>query len=161
MNAILLNMVYAAVISGIITALITPLVKAMALRFKAVREVRARDSHDSEMPLWGGLAMFVGFAAVVLLMRPLLTHHEYALSVGKGEHPIAGIMIGAAIVAIIGLLDDKFDLKPWQQMGGLLLAGFVATSSTDLTKSRASSCINSAGGSADNDVNGLLRLRRR
>lgn len=128
MNAILLNMVYAAVISGIITALITPFVKTMALRFQAVREVRARDSHESEMPLWGGLAMFIGFAAVVLLMRPLLTHHEYALSVGKGEHPIAGIMIGAAIVAIIGLLDDKIDLKPWQQMGGLLLAGFVAAS---------------------------------
>lgn len=128
MNKILLNMVFAALISGTIAALITPYIKVLALRFKAVREVRARDSHDSEMPLWGGLAMFIGFAAVVLLMRPFLTHHEYALAVGKGEHPIAGIMIGAAIVAFIGMLDDKIDLKPWQQMGGLLLAGFVAAS---------------------------------
>lgn len=128
MTKILFNMVIAALISGVIATLITPLVKTLALRFKAVRAPRARDSHDSTMPLWGGLAMFVGFAAVVLLMRPLLTHHEYALAVGKGEHPIAGIMIGAAIVALIGVLDDKIDLKPWWQMGGLLLAGFIAAS---------------------------------
>lgn len=128
MNKILINMVIAALISGVIAAAITPFVKSLAHRFGVVREPRSRDAHEQAKPLWGGLAMFVGFAAVVLLMRPLLTHHEYALAVGKGEHPIAGIMIGAALVAFIGILDDKIDLKPWWQMGGLLLAGFIAAS---------------------------------
>ena len=70
MNRILLPMAFAALLSGVLTVLLTPLVKSLALRFKAVREVRARDSHDSEMPLWGGLAIFIGFAAVLVLLRP-------------------------------------------------------------------------------------------
>ncbi len=128
MNKILLPMAVAALLAGTLTALITPLVKALALRFGAVGKIRARDSHTQETPLWGGLAIFIGFAAVLLLLRPLLVGEQFALPVGKGEHPIAGILLGGAIVAAIGLWDDKKDLHPFVQMGGLALGGFVAAS---------------------------------
>jgi len=128
MNQILLPMACAALISGILTYFATPWVRSLAIRHNAVRFPRDRDSHTAGMPLWGGLAMFLGFAAVLVLLRPLLTGQEYALAVGKGEHPILGILLGGTIVAAVGMLDDKVDLKPWWQMGGLLLAGFVAAS---------------------------------
>ncbi len=122
---LLIRMGIAALLSGAIAVAVTPFVKTLAKRFGAMREVRARDSHDRDMPLWGGLAMFAGFIATVLLLRPL-AGQEVALAVGKGEHPILGILLGASIVAGMGLLDDKKDLKPAIQAGSLLLGAFVA-----------------------------------
>lgn len=126
MNTILLPMLFAAALAGVVTMLATPAVKEAALRAKAVRDPRARDSHTGAVPLWGGLAMCLGFFAVILLLRPLLMGHPLALAVSQGGHPILGIALGALIVAGVGLADDKYDLKPYWQILALLSGGFIA-----------------------------------
>jgi UDP-GlcNAc:undecaprenyl-phosphate GlcNAc-1-phosphate transferase len=46
---------------------------------------------------------------------------------GIAPHPILGTLLGATLVAIVGLLDDRLDLSPKIQTAGLLLGGFIAT----------------------------------
>jgi UDP-GlcNAc:undecaprenyl-phosphate GlcNAc-1-phosphate transferase len=125
MNDLLLKMAAAAAISGTVTMLAVPAVKRLAERFGAVRKPRERDVHQTAMPLWGGLAMFFGFMLAVLTLR-LWTGQEMSVAVGRGQHPILGILLGATIIAIVGLLDDVKDLKPSHQTMAMLGGGLVA-----------------------------------
>lgn len=125
MTLLLQRMALAALLAGIITVLVTPLVKSLAFRAGVVREPRNRDMHEKPTPLWGGIAMFVGFSISVLALRPL-AGQEIAVAVGKGEHPILGILLGGTFVAVMGLLDDKFDLSPKVQALSLLIGGLIA-----------------------------------
>jgi len=126
---LLLQMGLAAAVAGLIAAATTPAVKKLATRFGVIREVRGRDSHDRPIPLWGGISMVVGFLITVLLaslLIRLLHGHDLVVAVGKGQHPILGIVLGALLVAAVGLLDDKGDMKPWQQTLSLLVGGLIA-----------------------------------
>jgi UDP-GlcNAc:undecaprenyl-phosphate GlcNAc-1-phosphate transferase len=124
MTLLLRQMAIAALVSGIITVLLTPLVKRLATGAGVVRAPRARDAHQKPTPLWGGLAMFAGFIATVLLMR-LFTGDSLAVA-RSGEHPILGILAGGTLIAVVGLLDDKYDLSAKAQIAGLLLGGLLA-----------------------------------
>lgn len=123
MTLLLRQMALAALISGLVTVLITPFVKRLATRAGVVRAPRARDAHQQPTPLWGGLAMFAGFVATVLLMR-LLTGDSVAIA-RHGEHPILGILLGGTLIALVGLLDDKYDLSAKIQTLGLFLGGLT------------------------------------
>lgn len=127
MNAVLLQqMAVAAVVAGTVTALVTPPVRRMAIAAGVVREARKRDVHTQPTPLWGGVAIIVGFLAAFALVRLLwVPAFEHGLSTNH-SHPILGILIGALLVATVGLFDDKGDLKPWQQMLSLLTGGLIA-----------------------------------
>lgn len=123
---LLYKMGIAAICAAVLSVLATPLVKRLAIRAGVIRYPRDRDVHSGGMPLWGGLAMFIGFMVTVLLLRPLLVHQELTVQVGRGNHPILGVLLGATLIAVVGLLDDKYDLPPSKQMLSLLGGGFVA-----------------------------------
>lgn len=125
MTLLLQKMGLAALLAAVITILVTPLVKTLAFRAGVVRAPRSRDAHQQPMPLWGGIALFVGFTVTVLVLRPV-AGQELAVAVGKGEHPILGILLGGTLVAVMGLLDDKYDLSPKIQATSLLLGGLIA-----------------------------------
>ena len=125
---VLYQMALAALLSGVLTMLLTPLVGRLATRAGVVREPRARDAHKKPTPLWGGLAMYAGFIATVLLVR-LWGHFSGGDSLGMvrhGEHPVVGILVGGTLIAVVGLLDDKYELSAWKQMLSLLAGGLVA-----------------------------------
>src|SRR5215470_9184680 len=71
-------------------------VRAFALRVGMVDLPGPRKVHRAPMPLLGGLAMY---AAVVIAV--LLAFH------GPARAQIAGILIGATLVAAVGILDDR------------------------------------------------------
>src|SRR5262249_35137267 len=81
--------------------------------------------HQRPMPLWGGMAMFLGFMVTFLVLR-LWGGHELSVAVGRGQHPILGILLGATLIVAVGLLDDVKDLKPSYQMLALLGGGLIA-----------------------------------
>ncbi len=130
MNDLLLKMLLAACIAGAITVAAVPLVKLLAERFGAVRAPRARDVHTKPMPMWGGIAMLAGFLVAVLAAR-MFSGDGLAVSVGRGQHPILGILLGSVFIAIVGMLDDhpKYDLNPrWQTLSivvGALIAALL------------------------------------
>lgn len=127
MNVVLLQqMAIAATVAGVVTAITTPLVRRVAIAFGVVRVARVRDSHSEPTPLWGGIAIIIGFLCAFALIRilwvPTLAH---GFEPSK-QHPILGILLGSLLVAFVGLMDDKGNLKPWQQMLSLLTGGLIA-----------------------------------
>ena len=105
----------------LLTALLTLLVKKIAFHFKVVDEpdtslVVGRKIHKQTTPLLGGLAIF--FAYFILLFF----FSSHFLSGTLHWSHLWGVFIGALIICIGGGLDDKYNLKPAQQIIFPLLA---------------------------------------
>ena len=112
------------VAAAAVTYLLTPLTRAFALRWGAMAEVRDRDVHDEVTPRLGGLAMFGGLLAGLLLASklPMMS----AVFAGGGREPIA-IISGAIVIVALGLVDDKWGLDaPTKLAGQVLAAGVMA-----------------------------------
>jgi UDP-GlcNAc:undecaprenyl-phosphate GlcNAc-1-phosphate transferase len=66
--------------------------------------------HSTPIPSMGGLVMGSAILITYLLLRPAIAPE------------VTGILLGAAIVLVWGVLDDRFDLSPVQKLVGQLLA---------------------------------------
>lgn len=94
-----------------ISFVLTPVMRRAARRFGVVdRPDGSRKRHAAPVPLMGGVAVFLGFAAATLLLR---THLLGGFLLGKH---LAGMLIGACILVVGGVLDDRFDLPPAVQI---------------------------------------------
>ena len=104
--------VLAFVAAFAVAAVLTPLSASFARRVGAVDQGPARGLGRAATPRLGGLAIV---AAVLLVAAALLDFS------GVTEDRMRGILAGAALIAVVGALDDRFDLPP-----GLKLAGQIA-----------------------------------
>ncbi|HLU08144.1 MAG TPA: MraY family glycosyltransferase [Oceanobacillus sp.] len=85
---------------GFATSLgLTPLTRAIALRFGVVAIPSQRNIHTDHKPLMGGLAIYVAFALALLLFSPPQHIVEFA-----------AILSGSAFLALVGLADDRYNL---------------------------------------------------
>lgn len=75
-----------------------------------------RKFHQGNIPLLGGLAIFLSFFAVLFLCRETILAGN--LEVGHW----LGFFVGAGFLMLGGFLDDKYNLKPRQQIIFPLLA---------------------------------------
>ncbi len=98
---------------GFATALgMTPLSRAIALRLGVVDKPNQRKIHLDNKPMMGGLAIYVAFALALLLLSP----PQYLVEFGA-------LLCGAAFLALVGLVDDRYTLGIKSKM----LAEVVAT----------------------------------
>jgi len=106
---------YIFIAALILTAILTLVVKKVAFYFKIVDMPdrggeASRKIHTYPVPLLGGLAIFVAYFAILFLKS------DYFLS-GNLQWPhLWGFFGGALLIMIGGVLDDKYNLKPWQQI---------------------------------------------
>ena len=107
------------VVAAAITYLATPIARRLAIKAGAMAEVRDRDVHDTPTPRWGGLAMFAGLLAGLLLASqlPLLG------SVFNGNTQPLALLVGSTIIVLLGLADDKWGLDAPTKFAGQVLAG--------------------------------------
>jgi len=105
-----------------VTYLLTPLARAIALKIKAVAEVRDRDVHAEPTPRLGGLAMFAGLLAGLLLASKLKMMS--AVFVDGANIPIA-LISAAAIIVALGIIDDRWGLDGPTKLAGQVLAASV------------------------------------
>ncbi len=108
---------------------LTPLARMLAFRFGAVAVPRERDVHKQPLPRWGGLAMVAAFLLTLALvyvslsaLRPVFPWTAHQLQ------QFAGVMLAATLVAVVGTLDDKFEMSALWQSLGLIAAGVVLVS---------------------------------
>lgn len=119
-------------VAAVVTFLTTPLARWVALRTGAITAVRDRDVHTIPTPRLGGLAMLLGLVvATVFASRvPFLS--------GVFEREVAGQLVAdprawgivgaAAIVCLLGVADDIWDLDWMTKLAGqVLAAGLMAT----------------------------------
>jgi UDP-GlcNAc:undecaprenyl-phosphate GlcNAc-1-phosphate transferase len=146
------NAYWAAVISAFLTtALALPLWRRWCLRTGLVDDPGHRKIHEQPIPLAGGLAVMTGLlvpvcvAALFLVIQDragiaLLpvsdTHGASLLSYGLNKRKIEliCILVGALGMLVVGLLDDKHELRPaWKFTGQLLVGLLVAASGARIT----------------------------
>lgn len=105
---------------------LTPLVSRLAVRFGAVAVPRERDVHSRPLPRWGGLAMFGGFLLTLgVIYLYIVTHrHVFPWTTAELNH-FTGVILAATLVAVVGTLDDKFEVSAAFQSLALIAAGIV------------------------------------
>ena len=106
-----------------VTYFLTPPVRALAFRWGIIAPVRDRDVHETPTPRLGGLAMAGGLLAGFLLASKL----PMMSAVFDGSTTIVALLSGAAIIVILGVIDDKWGLDaPTKLAGQVLAAGVMA-----------------------------------
>lgn len=112
-----LDALYAFLAAAVLTALLTPLTMRLARIAGAVDEPRERGLATRATPLLGGLAIFAGVLVSMLVWLPA--------GFGKDHQLWHGVLIGAALITIVGALDDRFDLPPWAKLVGQVAAAVI------------------------------------
>ncbi len=82
-----------------ISAISTPLVKRLAFKVGAVDQPSARRINTVPMPRMGGLAIYIGFVASLLIFT-------------TPSKQILGILLGSIVIVALGVFDDIYSLKP-------------------------------------------------
>ncbi|MDF3297849.1 MraY family glycosyltransferase [Streptomyces tropicalis] len=108
-------------ITAAVTYLLTGPVRKFAIVAGAMPEIRARDVHREPTPRLGGIAMFFGLCAGLLVADHLTNLNEVF---AKSNEPRA-LLSGAALIWLIGVLDDKFEIDALIKLGGQMIAAGI------------------------------------
>ena len=96
---VLLRVGLALFVAGVLSFLATPLVKHLAMRVGAMDVPKDnRRMHSIPIPRMGGLAIFIGFLLSVLVFSQGL------------DQNFRSILLGAIVIVILGVFDDKYAL---------------------------------------------------
>jgi UDP-GlcNAc:undecaprenyl-phosphate/decaprenyl-phosphate GlcNAc-1-phosphate transferase len=111
-----LDAVFAFVTAFVVAALLTPLTARLARRVGAVDRGQTRGLGAGSTPLLGGLAML----AAVLAASALFLDFG-----GATQDRLQGTLAGGALIALIGALDDRFELSPAIKLAGQVVAATI------------------------------------
>ncbi len=113
------EMLYFPLAALILSLFIIPLLRKIAFRIRLIDKPNYRKVHHNHIPLVGGLG--VALTTSIALLP--------ALKMGIDFRPVAGILFGAAVLLIIGVFDDKMDVRAsLKLLVQLLLAHYIYTS---------------------------------
>lgn len=108
-------------VTAAVTYLLTGPVRKFAIAAGAMPAVRARDVHREPTPRLGGIAMFGGLCAGLLVASQLPQVH----TVFEDTSDATAMLSGAALVWGIGVVDDKWGLDALIKLGGQMVAAGV------------------------------------
>lgn len=107
------NIVIPFVISTIISLLMTPVAKKIAIRVGAVDIPKDnRRVHNKPIPSMGGIAIYISVVITALLFL-------------KIDKALISILIGGTIIFISGLIDDLRDISPRTKLAFQIIAAIV------------------------------------
>ncbi len=109
------------VVAAAVTYLVTPLARSFAIWWGAMADVRDRDVHAEPTPRLGGLGMAAGLVAAMLVASQL----PLMKSVFSGSTEPQALLSGAAVLIVLGMIDDKWGLDAPTKFAGQSLAGAV------------------------------------
>ncbi|WP_302359704.1 glycosyltransferase family 4 protein [uncultured Megasphaera sp.] len=108
----MLQYVVPFIIALVVSYLLTPGVKKVAIKVGAVDRPNARKVHTHVIPRLGGLAIYIGFMAAVLFCVPL--HHE-----------LIGMLLGCTAIVAIGIWDDICNIPARVKLVGQIAAACI------------------------------------
>jgi UDP-GlcNAc:undecaprenyl-phosphate/decaprenyl-phosphate GlcNAc-1-phosphate transferase len=126
----------AAFVAALLVALLcTPLVRSLAWKCKALAQPGGRRLHAEPMAQWGGLAIFLGVLVAALLWRQpgvddarLLAPSSNPLIVAQTQQTLhlSTVFFGCgALILLLGMADDKWELPAWVKFGGQILIVYL------------------------------------
>lgn len=114
-------------VAAVIAYLLTPYVGKLAARAGAVAMPRARDIHEGAIPRWGGIAIVVALGGAVAVVWWVASQLGVPLATTPGaKRAVEGVLLGTLLVAVVGALDDVYDLSPGLQLAGQGIAATAA-----------------------------------
>jgi UDP-GlcNAc:undecaprenyl-phosphate GlcNAc-1-phosphate transferase len=108
-------------VAAAVTYLLTPLVRRLAIRAGAMFEPRARDVHTVPVPRMGGLAMYGGLAAGLLVAEQIPQLRQAFGPTGM----VSGLLLAGGLLVVIGLIDDKWGMSALTKLAGQIAAGAI------------------------------------
>jgi len=105
-----------------VTILLVPLMAALSHRLGAVSQPGGRRKEARPMPKLGGLAIYGGFTAAVLIAQLLPVPRLDPYEVIR----LTGLLVGGAVVMTVGVLDDFFSFGWLPQYIGQIIAAAIA-----------------------------------
>lgn len=96
----------------IISFMITPYIIKLAHKIGATDKPSKRKVHEKVMPRLGGLAIFISFLVGVLIVSPTNTSHLW-------------ILLGAAVIVLVGIIDDIYELSAKIKVLGQMAAAVI------------------------------------
>ncbi|MFF5113350.1 glycosyltransferase family 4 protein [Streptosporangium sp. NPDC000509] len=116
-----------ALVAAAVTYLLVPLIRVFAVRIGAMPEVRSRDVHTTPTPRLGGLAMYGGLVAGLLIAGELPYAGGKLAAEGQGKTVIALIAAGG-LITLTGFLDDWLGMDALVKLAGQIgAAGVLVT----------------------------------
>jgi UDP-GlcNAc:undecaprenyl-phosphate GlcNAc-1-phosphate transferase len=112
---------FVLVIAAVVTYLLTPLVRLGAIAAGAQHAARGRDVHTMPTPLLGGLAMYGGLVAG-LLVAGRLTYLGQAF---PSSRTVGGLLLAAGLLVAVGAADDRWEIGPLAKLAGQITAGGI------------------------------------
>jgi UDP-GlcNAc:undecaprenyl-phosphate/decaprenyl-phosphate GlcNAc-1-phosphate transferase len=104
--------------AAIVTYLLVPLVLKFAVAFGAMTAVRDRDVHNIPTPRLGGLAMFFGMAAALMVAWRLPHLHV----IFTDSPTWVGLIGASSLLVIVGIADDRWELDALTKLAGQVAA---------------------------------------
>lgn len=111
--------IFAFALSLLIAYLLTPWVRKSAIKLNIMVHPGGRRVHTRPMPLWGGIAIYAGFAVSALLLMHF-TAQKPACNL-----PIIGVIVAGALLVTVGLVDDMKELSAKAQAGMIILSALL------------------------------------
>lgn len=122
--SLIIDLFFSFLLGFTLSAVFTILIIKLAKKLDIIDKPRDRHKHKEPTPLLGGIA--IGGAFVLIILFFILIKELPGEYIGLKK--IIGIILGVIVLMIGGFLDDKYNLKPWQQIISQILAALIVIS---------------------------------
>jgi len=121
------SLLVALVAAAIVSYLLTPLVRRLAIRYDAIDHPDERRVNLRPVPRGGGVAVAISFILVTLALLAVNAIGGFVVIPTNVQVPeLIGLLLGGALATAFGVIDDSLDLRArWQFAGQLGLALFA------------------------------------
>lgn len=110
-------LIFVFILALIISTILTPIIRDVALRFNLVDLPEERKIHSVPIPVFGGIAIIVSFFSCLILLVML----------GKiSPSNQSGLLLGSLFIVGIGAWDKIWGIQSHVKMGLLFIIGIVA-----------------------------------
>ena len=113
--------VLALLLAAAATYLLTPLVRRGAIATRTMHAARTRDVHVVPTPLLGGVAMYGGLAAGLLVANQL----TYLRQAFPSPRTVPGLLLAGGLLVITGIIDDRWGMGAISKLAAQVAAGAI------------------------------------
>jgi UDP-GlcNAc:undecaprenyl-phosphate/decaprenyl-phosphate GlcNAc-1-phosphate transferase len=113
---------FVLIVAAVVTYLLTPLVRSGAIAVNAQHAPRERDVHTKPTPLLGGVAMYGGLVAGLLVADRFTNYLQQAFA---SPRTIEGLLMAGGLLVIVGVIDDRWGLGAISKLAAQIAAGGI------------------------------------
>ncbi len=109
------------IVAAFVTYVSTPAMRYLAFRVGAVTAVRERDVHKVPTARLGGVAIYLGLVAAIVVASTI----PFLGRVFEMSGAAWAVLGGAGLVCLLGIIDDVYDLDWMAKLAGQVFAAWI------------------------------------